>query len=137
MQLGILALVGITELALFILLLFFFSRLRKSEKIHLQLAGDQRSLMDKLHANAALERELVQSFAVRQAELRKLDADLEKRAGELRTLLDQAERVSRSPQFLRGLIKSGSRQGRSPAQLAKATGLSLDEVQLILAQEGN
>jgi predicted Holliday junction resolvase-like endonuclease len=137
MQLGILALISITELLLFILLLFFFSRLRKSEKIHLQLAEDQRSLMDKLHANAALEHELVQSFAVRQAELRKLDGDLEKRAGELRALLEQAERVSRSPQFLRGLIKSGSRQGRSPAQLAKAAGLSLDEVQLILAQEGD
>ncbi|MDR2124074.1 MAG: hypothetical protein LBP38_03715 [Desulfovibrio sp.] len=137
MQLGIFALISVTELLLFILLLLFFSRLRKSEKIYLQLAEDQRSLMDKLHANAALERDIVQSFAVRQAELRKLDEDLEKRAAELRALLEQTERVSRSPQFLRGLIKSGSRQGRSPAQLAKAAGLSVDEVQLILAQDGN
>ncbi|MDR1947107.1 MAG: hypothetical protein LBQ51_08085 [Desulfovibrio sp.] len=137
MQFGILALISITELVLFILLLRFFTRLRKSENLYLQLAGNQQSLMDKLHANAELERELVQSFAARQAELRKLDADLEKRAGELRSLLEQAERIGRSPQFLRGLIKSGSREGRSPAQLAKATGLSLDEVQLILAQERN
>jgi predicted Holliday junction resolvase-like endonuclease len=137
MQFGILALISITELVLFIMLLRFFSRLRKSENVYLRLAGDQRALMEKLQANAALERELVQSFAVRQAELQKLDKDLEKRAGDLRALLEQAERVGRSPQFLRGLIRSGSRQGRSPAQLARATGLSLDEVQLILAQEEN
>ena len=84
--------------------------------------------------NANLESELVRSFQLRQNELVKLDQQLEEKVGKLRSLLAQAEQVSRSPRFLRELILSGSRAGQSTAQLAKSTGLSLDEVELILAQ---
>ena len=90
--------------------------------------------MDKLRTNAELERELMQSFSVRQAGLQSLNASLEERAAELNALLEQARAMSRSPQFLREVIISGKRKGRTCAQLAKATGLSLDEVELILAQ---
>lgn len=134
MQLWILVIISLAELALFILLLRFFSRLRKSEELLVKLSEGQRGLMDKLRGNAELERELMQSFTVRQAELQHLNERLEARAAELNALLAQAEKLSRSPQFLREVILSGRRGGRSSAQLAKATGLSLDEVELILAQ---
>ena len=90
--------------------------------------------MQRLHQNAALEKELVESFAQRQSELKLLDMRLEERAAGLRELLEQAEAVSRSPQFLRELIHEGRRQGKSLPQLAKATNLSIDEVELILAE---
>jgi len=134
MQLWILIIITLAEIVLFALLLHFFSRLRKSEKLLSELSVNQQSLMDKLRANAELERELMQSFAVRQTSLQSLNASLEERAAELTSLLEQAQAMSRSPQFLREVIISGKRKGRSSAQLAKATGLSLDEVELILAQ---
>jgi len=134
MQLWILIIITLAEIVLFALLLHFFIRLRKSEKLLSELSMNQQSLMDKLRANAELERELMQSFAVRQASLQSLNTGLEERAAELTSLLEQAQAMSRSPQFLREVIISGKRKGRSSAQLAKATGLSLDEVELILAQ---
>jgi DNA-directed RNA polymerase specialized sigma24 family protein len=130
----LLIIICLAELVLFILLLRFFDRLRKSEALLATLSGNQRDLMDKLRANAELERELMQSFAVRQASLQSLNASLGERAAELNSLLEQAQAISRSPQFLREVILSGKRKGRTSAQLAKATGLSLDEVELILAQ---
>ncbi|MDL2316068.1 hypothetical protein LJC59_03190 [Desulfovibrio sp. OttesenSCG-928-A18] len=134
MQFWILILLSLAELVLFILLLRFFVRLKKSETLLVQLSEGQQNLMDKLRSNAELERELMQSFAVRQSELQHLNTGLEARAAELQELLDQAEAVSRSPQFLRELIITGKKKGRSSAQLAKSTGLSVDEVELILAQ---
>lgn len=136
MEIWILIGISIAELALFFLLLRFFARLRKSEALLSDLSKDQQKLMDKLHTNAELERELMQSFASRQEALVRLNASLDERAAELRTLLEQAEAISRSPHFLRELILAGRKKGRSPSQLAKSTGLSLDEVELILAQEG-
>lgn len=133
-QLWILIVISLAEIALFIMILRFFSRLRKSEEFLVKLSEGQRELMDKLRTNAELERDLVSTFAARQAGLQQLNASLEQRAAELTGLLEQAQAMSRSPQFLRELILSGSKKGRSPSQLAKATGLSLDEVELILAQ---
>lgn len=132
----LLALVSIFELVLFFLLLSFFRRLRKSEELLLKLQTGQASLLANLEQNAQLEKDLIASFAERQHELKRLDMQLEERAANLGKLLNQAETVSRSPQFLRELILSGIRQGKSPLELAKATGLSLDEVKLILAQAG-
>ena len=134
MQLWILVLLSIAELALFIMLLRFFSRLRRSEDLLTRLQDGQESLLDKLQANAELERDLMRSFTERQRELAMLDSALEQRTATLQKLLEQAETVSRSPQFLRELILSGAKKGHTPAQLAKSTGLSLDEVQLILAR---
>ncbi|MCL1939317.1 MAG: hypothetical protein FWG04_01475 [Desulfovibrionaceae bacterium] len=134
MQLWILIVISLAELVLFALLLRFFIRLRKSEDLLFKLSEGQQTLMDKLRTNAELERELMQSFTVRQAGLQSLNASLEERSAELNSLLEQAQAMSRSPQFLREVIISGKRKGRTSAQLAKATGLSLDEVELILAQ---
>ena len=132
----ILSFISLAELALFVLLLVFFARLKRSEHLLVKLQTSQNTLLKSLARNAELEKDLVASFSERQTELRHLDQRLEERAASLQKLLEQAENVSRSPQFLRELILTGSRKGRTPAQLAKGTGLSLDEVELILAEAG-
>jgi uncharacterized protein HemX len=134
MIIWLLIIISCAELALFFMLLRFFIRLRKSEELLVQLSRGQQGLMDKLRLNSELERELVQSFTVRQAELQRLNGELESHAASLRSLLEQAEKISRSPQLLRELIISGKKKGLGPAQLAKSVGLSVDEVELILAQ---
>lgn len=132
----LLAVVTVFEFVLFFLLLSFFRRLRKSEELLLKLQTGQTSLLASLEQNAQLEKDLIASFVDRQAELKSLDIQLEERAASLNRLLNQAEAVSRSPQFLRELILSGVKQGKSPMELARGTGLSLDEVNLIVAQAG-
>lgn len=134
MNFWLIVVLSITELALLAMLLHFFTRLKRSENLLTRLRDGQESLLDKLRANAELERELMGSFIARQAELIALNEKLTERETELRTLLEQAEAISRSPQFLRELITQGSKKGRTSQQLAKATGLSLDEVNLILSQ---
>lgn len=134
MNIGILLILSLAEIILFFLLIRFFMRLRKSETLLTRLRDGQDSLLDKLQANAELERELMGSFITRQKELVALNEKLEERELELRKLLEQAEAVSRSPVFLREVILQGHKKGRTPTQLAKATGLSLDEVELILLQ---
>jgi hypothetical protein len=124
------------ELMLFLLIWRFFRRLRQSENLLAELQDSQTAMLEKLEFNANLENELLESFRRRQAELSQLDLQLESKVELLRSLLAQAEQVSRSPRFLRELILNGSRKGQSPAQLAKSTGLSVDEVELILAQAG-
>ena len=110
-------------------------RLRRSEALLNALQGNQESLLARIEMNARLEKEIVATFAQRQAELRNLDEKLEERTHELRRLLEQAEGISRSPQFLRELILNGRRKGLNSRQIAKNAGLSVDEVDLILAQE--
>ena len=124
----------VCELALLLLVVLFFSRLRRSEDLLAKLQKNQDSLLSKLDFNAKLEQELVGSFTRRQAELAELDQKLEQRRAELEKLVKKAQEFSRSPDFLRQIIVNGSRRGQSPLALAKATGLSLDEVELILAQ---
>lgn len=133
-SLWLLAFFTLFECVLIFLLFSFFRRLRKSEELLLKLQAGQTSLLTSLARNAELERDLISSFAERQRELKNLDIQLEERAEGLRRLLSQAETVSRSPQFLRELILSGARQGKTPMELARGTGLSLDEVKLIIAQ---
>ena len=116
-------------------MLFFYLRLRRSEAMLNALQGNQEALLARIEMNARLEREIVATFAQRQAELQNLDAKLEERAQELRRLLEQAEGISRSPQFLREIILNGRRKGLSSRQIARNAGLSVDEVELILAQE--
>ena len=114
--------------------LFFYRRLRRSEAMLSTLQGNQENLLARIEMNARLEKDIVATFAQRQAELGSLDAKLEERAQELRRLLEQAEGISRSPQFLREIILNGSRKGLSSRQIARNAGLSVDEVDLILAQ---
>ncbi|MDR2076717.1 MAG: hypothetical protein LBP61_07305, partial [Desulfovibrio sp.] len=69
-------------------------------------------------ADNELERDLMHSFQTRQTELRLLDEKLEERASRLSTLVEQAEAISRSPQFLREIILAGGKKGRTSDQLA-------------------
>ena len=115
-------------------ILFFFLRLRKSETLMYNLQANQEQLLERLQHNAELEREVVSSFAQRQAELRTLDQRLEERSQELRRLLEQAEGIVRSPHFLRELILNQRAKGLSAQKIAKNSGLGVDEVELILAQ---
>lgn len=124
----------LVELVLFIMLLRFFKRLQKSEELLSDLQANQESILDKLEFNANLEKDLMQSFAQRQHELTQLDLLLQDKAAALRKLLEQADQTTRSPQFLRELIIGGHRRGQSTGELARSTGLSVDEVELILSQ---
>lgn len=114
--------------------LVFYVRLKHSESLLTTLQDNQQSLLARIEMNARLEREIVATFAQRQAELRELDSKLEARAAELRKLMEQAEGIARSPQFLREVILNGKKKGLSARQIARNAGLSVDEVELILAQ---
>jgi len=128
---------SMTELALLLLLFVFFLRLKRSESLLNEMQAKQEAFAAKIRFNAELEQELVDSFAQRQEQLRQLDIQLEARAASLQKLIKQAEDITRSPHFLREMIIDGHRKGRSPQQLARATGLSVDEVELILMKSGN
>lgn len=123
-------------LELFVLagVVFFYRRLKKSEGLMHMLQDNQAKLLGRIETNARLEREIVNSFTQRQAELEELNDKLEERAKTLRRLLEQAEGITRSPQFLREIILNGRKKGYSAAQIARNAGLSVDEVELILAQ---
>ena len=131
---ALIALFSLFELAILGGVFVFYMRLRRSEALLNALQGNQESLLARIEMNARLEKEIVATFAQRQAELRNLDEKLEARTLELRRLLEQAEGISRSPQFLRELILNGHRKGLTSRQIAKNAGLSVDEVDLILAQ---
>ncbi|EGJ48487.1 hypothetical protein V6C53_05960 [Desulfocurvibacter africanus] len=125
---------SVTEVMLLGVVIFFFMRLKQSEAILSQLQSKQDDLLNKLRFNAQLEQELVSTFQHRQAELIDLDAKIEERAKDLRRIIKQAEQYSRSPQFLREVILTGWRSGKSASELARSTGLSVDEVELIIGQ---
>jgi uncharacterized protein HemX len=125
---------SVTEVMLLGVVIFFFMRLKQSEAILSQLQSKQDDLLNKLRFNAQLEQELVSTFQQRQAELIDLDAKIEERAKDLRRIIKQAEQYSRSPQFLREVILTGWRSGKSASDLARSTGLSVDEVELIIGQ---
>ena len=134
LQLGLIILFSIMELLILSGVLFFYLRLRNSERLLNTLQGNQEALLARIEMNARLEKEIVATFVQRQAELRSLDEKLEQRAQDLRRLLDQAEGITRSPQFLRELILNGQRKGLSAKQIARNAGLSVDEVELIMSQ---
>lgn len=123
------------ELALLVLVLVFFLRLRRSEQILSTLQANQDDLLDRMLRNAELEQEMVATFAQRQEQLAQLNARMEDRIATLRKLLEQAEGISRSPHFLREIILNGRRKGHSVDQIARKTGLARDEIELILARE--
>ena len=124
-----------SELVLLLLVVVFFARLRKSEDLLTTLQNNQAGLIVKLDQNAKIERELVDSFEERQSELLSLDSKLQKRREELTRLLSQAEEFTRSPEFIRQIILTGHKKGQPIKALTKATGLSADEVELIIDQE--
>ena len=130
----LLAFVSITELLLLFLILVFFWRLRRSEGVLTSLQENQEELLIRMAENASLEQELVNSFAERQAELAHLDSLLQERSEKLQNLINQATNLSRSPQFLREVVRKGHRQGKSTMELCRSTGLSVDEIELLLAE---
>lgn len=136
LPLWLIIVLSVVEVLLIVVVVFFFSRLRESESVLAQLQEKQEELLTKLRFNAQLEQELVATFEARQNELAELDATIETRVKELNALIRQAEEYSHSPQFMREVILSGHRQGKSPRELSRASGLSVDEVELIIAQEG-
>jgi uncharacterized protein HemX len=130
----LLVLFTLTEIVLLAVVIVFFLRLKKNQAIVEQMQASQESFLKKLQFNAQLEQEIVETFEHRQQELLTLDQQLEARRDELSKLLQQAEDLTRSPQFLRQIILAGHREGKPVQQLAKATGLSIEEVKLILDQ---
>jgi len=123
---------SIIEIILLVLVLFFFLRLRKSEALLAELQKKQHEFVEKLSFNAQLEQELVASFNQRQKELILLEEKLETRAKELSKLVKEAERFTKSPFFLKQIIIAGYRSGQSIEELARTTGLTKDEIELIV-----
>ena len=135
LPLWIIAIVTVAESVLVALVFLFFLRLRRSEAMLTELQANQEAMLDRLRRNANLEQALVDTFAQRQEQLVLVNEQLEGRIEALKRLLDQAEGICRSPQFLRELILNGRRKGQT-AQIARATGLTVDEVEIILVQCG-
>ena len=131
---ALLILFSLVELALLVIVVAFFLRLRRSEALLSKVQAQQESFLNKLRFNAQMEQELVESFGRRQSELVALDEQLETRARELKKLVACSTSLTRSPRVLRQVILEGRDQGKTPAQLAKSTGLTVDEVELILEQ---
>jgi len=132
LPLWIIAIVTVAESVLVALVFLFFLRLRRSEAMLTELQANQEAMLDRLRRNANLEQALVDTFAQRQEQLVLVNEQLEGRIEALKRLLDQAEGICRSPQFLRELILNGRRKGQTAAQIARATGLTVDEVEIIL-----
>mgnify|MGYP000746004407 CR=1 FL=1 len=129
---------SVTEIALLCIVIIFFVRLKKSEALLSRIQGKQEEFINRLHFNAQLENEMVATFEQRQGELAILNEELENKIRQLKKLVKQADEYTRSPQFLRQLVLDGYKAGKSPAQLARKAGLSLEEVDLIIGQsKGN
>lgn len=135
MSLWLLVFLSCIELLLFFAVVVFYVRLRRSEQALNELQSKQEALLERLASNAQLEQELVASFHHRQAELEGLNEDMAEQAEALTELIRQAERITRSPQSLRQIILNGHRRGQSARALAHSTGLSVEEVELILMEE--
>ncbi|WP_319543795.1 hypothetical protein [uncultured Pseudodesulfovibrio sp.] len=125
---------SISEVVLLVIVILFFLRLKKSETLLSGLQANQQEFIKRLQFNTQLENELVSTFAQRQQELVALNTELENKAATLQKLVDLANEYCKSPQFMREIIIQGNRTGKSPVQLAKATGLSLEEIELIIDQ---
>jgi uncharacterized protein HemX len=126
--------VSVFEVLLLAVLVAFFFRLKRSEALLSAMQERQTTLLAKLRFNEELERELVATFERRQSELASLEQALSARAQELGKLLTQAERAVRSPRLLREIVVEGRRAGKTPRELASSTGLSIEEVELLLEE---
>ena len=124
----------VSEVVLLVIVILFFLRLKKSETLLAGMQANQEGFLKRLQFNTQLENELVATFEQRQQELVALNNDLENKSAELKKLVDLANEYCKSPQFMREIIIKGHRAGKSPVQLAKSTGLSLEEIELIVDQ---
>lgn len=130
----LLILFTLSEIILLGVVILFFLRLKKSEALLSGLQIKQDEFIKRLQFNTQLENELVSTFERRQQELVSVNQEIEERAKELKKLVDMAREYCKSPQFMREIIIKGHRAGKSPVQLAKSTGLSLEEIDLIIDQ---
>ncbi len=128
---------SLLEAFLLVGVIVFFLRLRRSEQLLAKLQHNQQEFLQKIEKSAVLEKQLLDNFAGRQSDLLHLESQLADREKQLRILLQQAENVTQSPSFLRHIILSGHRKGTPAAELARSTGLSVEEVEIILEQAGN
>jgi len=124
----------VSEVILLVIVILFFLRLKKSETLLSGLQANQEGFIKRLQFNTQLENELVATFEQRQQELLTLNQELENKSVKLKKLVDLASEYCKSPQFMREIIIKGNRAGKSPVQLAKSTGLSLEEIELIIDQ---
>lgn len=123
---------SLVEVVLLVLLLVFFFRLRRSQALLNKLQSRQEEFLNRIDFNSELEHQMLVTFEQRQQELAALDQALTERTKELEDLIVKADKIVRSPQSMKNVILSGYRQGRTIPQLAKATGLAVDEIELIL-----
>ncbi|CCH47417.1 hypothetical protein [Pseudodesulfovibrio piezophilus] len=130
----LLILFTLSEIVLLSIVVLFFLRLRKSETLLSALQAKQEEFIKRLQFNTQLENELVATFEQRQRELVQLNEDVEKRSKELKKLVDLANDYCKSPQFMREIILNGHRAGKPASKMAQSTGLSLEEVELIIDQ---
>lgn len=125
---------SLTEIALLCIVIAFFIRLRKSEALLSKIQSKQEEFVNRLHFNAQLENEMVATFEQRQSELSHLNDELEEKITTLNDLIKKADEYSKSPQFLRQIVLDGHKAGKSLAVLARKTGLSIEEVELIIGR---
>jgi len=123
-----------SEIILLAVVIMFFLRLKKSEALLSGLQSKQEEFIKRLQFNTQLENELVSTFEQRQQELLAINGEIEKRSADLKKLVNLANEYCKSPQFMREIILNGHRAGKSPVQLAKSTGLGIEEVELIIDQ---
>ncbi|WP_054649974.1 hypothetical protein [Salidesulfovibrio brasiliensis] len=124
----------VSELALLGVVILFFIRLKKSEALLSKLQAKQEDFINRLQFNAKLESELVATFEQRQMELASLNEELEARSNTIKELINRADEYAKSPQFMRNVILAGHKAGKTPADLARKFGLSIEEVELIIGQ---
>ncbi len=128
----------VTEFVLLAVVLLFFRRLKRSENLLDALQQRQQQFVAKLSFSAELEQELVATFEERQKELAQLERKLVQRADELKKLLERAEKLpNRSqPQDPRQIVLDGYKRGLPLMALVQTSGLSMEEVELVLMQAG-
>jgi uncharacterized protein HemX len=130
-----LILLSITEIAILGVVVFFFTKLRKSEEALSRMQARNDEMLTKLRFSTQLENELVQSFENRLEQLSALEQAMQHREAELRELLQKAEKMTKSPAFLHAAVLTGYRDGKTKRQLAQESGLSVEEIELILERE--
>lgn len=125
----------LTEFVLLLAVFLFFRRLKRSETLLEQLQQKQEQFVAKLAFSAELEQELVASFEERQQALFKLEERLAERSEELEALLERSEKTPLlKRQTPKQIVLNGHKRGLSAKALAQASGLSVDEVELILME---
>ena len=119
------------EIVLFVGLIFFYKKVKMSEKLVANLYKNQHTFLHMLNQNSSFEQEFEQSFARHIKQLQALDIETRKRIEHLEKLLSRADAVIHSPEVLRETILQGLREGISKENIAHRTGASIQEIEII------